>query len=115
MVGLYERLLAEAAQEEKEREDPEQEQQRRRQAHKRQKMQAYINSRWKPVPESGGGYVTAVEMKKEQERYLADLKTLSHLTSGGVRSMGSSYRLVYLMNKYPVEYAHLRDIEISSG
>jgi hypothetical protein len=113
-MGLYERLLAEAAQE-KEPGDPEQEEQRRWQAHKRQKMQAYINSRRKPVPEGGDGYVTAEEMKKEQERYLADLKTRTYLTSGGVRSMGASYRLVYLRNKYPVEYAHLKDIEISSA
>ena len=112
-MGLYERLLQEAAQEEKEREDPEQEEQRRRRTHKRQKMQAYIRSRRKPVPK-GGGYLTSEEIKEEQDRYLADLQTLSRLMSGGVRSMGASYRLVYLRSKYPVEYAHLRDIEISS-
>jgi hypothetical protein len=34
--------------------------------------------------------------------------------SGGVRSFGGGYRLAYLRSKYPVAYAHFRDIEISS-
>jgi hypothetical protein len=58
--------------------------------------------------------VTAEEMHREQKRYLTDLKTLGRLVSGGVRSMGACYQLIYLRNKCPVEYASLRDIEISS-
>ena len=102
-LGLYQRLLAEAAQEE-EKEDPGREKHRR--------MRAYVSSRRRVV--SGGGYVTSQEIKKEQERYLADLQALCGLVNGGVRSMGASYRLAWLRRKYPVEYAHLRDIEISS-
>jgi hypothetical protein len=45
---------------------------------------------------------------------LADLHTLHGLMSGGVRSFGARYQLAWLRSKYPVEYAHLRDIEISS-
>lgn len=54
------------------------------------------------------------EVHQDQERHLADLQALKGLVNGGVRSMGASYRLVWLRRKYPVEYAHLRDIEISS-
>ncbi len=111
-MGLYERLLAEAAQE-KEQENPEQEEQQRRRTRKRQRMQAYISSRQTPVAE-GGGYVTSEEIQKEQERHLADVQALRGLVSGGVRSMGAGYRLAWLRSKYPIEYAHLRDIEISS-
>ncbi len=112
-MGLYERLLQEAAQEEvKEKENPERQEQWRRRAHKRQRMQAYIRSRRKPV--LGGGYVTSQEIKVEQERHLADLRTLSGLVNGGVRSFGAGYRLAWLRSKYPVEYAHLKDIEVSS-
>jgi hypothetical protein len=101
-LGLYERLLAEAAQEEKENPGRE----------KRQRMRAYVSSRRRVV--SGGGYVTSEEMKEEQERYLAELQALRTLMVNGVRGLGGNYRLAYLRSKYPVEYAHLRDIEISS-
>ena len=109
-MGLYERLLQEATQEAEE--NPEREEQRRRQARKRQRMQAYVNSRRRPVVH-GGGYVTSEEIREEQERHLADLQALRRLVSGSVKSMGAGYRLAYLRNKYPVEYAHFRDIEIS--
>ena len=102
-MGLYERLLQEAAQEEQ-KEDPGRE--------KRQRMHAYIRSRRRVVP--SGGYVTSEEVQQDQERHLADMQALCALVNGGVRSMGASYRLAYLRRKYPVEYAHLRDIEISS-
>jgi hypothetical protein len=109
-MRLYERLLAEAVQEAEE--NPEREERRRRQARKRQRMQAYVNSRRRAVIDEGG-YVTLEEMQQEQERPMADLQALSGLMSGGVRSFGAGYRLAYLRSKYPVEYARLRDIEIS--
>ena len=102
-MGLYERLLAEAAQAE-EKVNPERE--------KHQRMRAYVRSRRRVV--SGGGYVTSEEMREEQERYLADLQALRNLVVDGVRGLGGGYWLAYLRSKYPTEYAHLRDIEISS-
>lgn len=102
-MGLYERLLAEAAQAE-EKEDPGRE--------KHQRMRAYVSSRRRVVP--GGGYVSSEEIREEQERYLADLQALRNLMVNGGRSLGEGYRLAYLRSKYPTEYAHLRDIEISS-
>jgi hypothetical protein len=104
-LSLYERLLRETAQKEG-KENPEQEKQRER-------MRAYIRSRRRTVPE-GGGYVTSEEVQEEQERYLADLQTLRNLLVNGGRGLGGGYRLAYLRRKYPTEYAHLRDIEISS-
>jgi hypothetical protein len=112
-LGLYQRLLQEAAQE-KEKKNPERTEQRRRQANKRQRMQVYVRSRRRAVT-AEGGYVTSEEAQQVPERHLADLQALRGLVSGGVRSMGASYRLAWLRRKYPVEYAHLRDIEISSG
>jgi hypothetical protein len=103
-LSLYERLLTEAVQEE-EQENPERE--------KHQRMRAYVRSRRKAVP--GGGYVTSVEMREEQERHLADLQALRNLVINGVRGPNGGYRLAYLKRKYPTEYAHLRDIEISSN
>jgi multidrug resistance efflux pump len=110
-VGLYERLLQEAAQEAEE--NPEREEQRRRQARKRQRMQAYVNSRRRAVLDEGG-YVTSEEVQRDQDRYLADLQALRGLVDGGVRSMAAGYRLAWLRSKYPVAYARLRDIKISS-
>jgi hypothetical protein len=102
-VGLYKRLLREAAQEE-ENENPQKE--------KHQRMRVYIRSRRKSIP--GGGYVTSEEMQEEQERYLADLQALRSLMINGSRGTNGGYRMAYLRSKYPTEYAHLRDIEISS-
>lgn len=102
-LGLYERLLAEPAQEE-EKENSGRE--------KHQRMQAYIMSRRKAM--SGGGYVTSEEIREEQERCLAELQALRNLVVNGARSLGGGYRLAYLRSKYPTEYAHLRDLEISS-
>jgi hypothetical protein len=104
-LNLYERLLRETAQKEG-KENPEREKQRER-------MRAYIRSRRRAVPE-GGGYVTSEEVQEEQERYLADLQALRNLLVNGGRGLGGGYRMAYLRRKYPTEYAHLRDIEISS-
>ncbi len=103
-MSLYERLLVEAAQEE-EKENPQREKQQER-------MKAYVRSRRKDIP--GGGYMTSEEMQEEQERYLADLQVLRSLVINGGRGPNGGYRLAYLKRKYPTEYAHLRDIEISS-
>jgi hypothetical protein len=102
-MNLYERLLAEADQE-GEKENPERE--------KHQSMRAYIRSRRKSIP--GGGYVTSEEIQEEQERYFANLQRLCSLMINGSRGTNGGYRLAYLRRKYPTEYAHLRDIEISS-
>ena len=61
----------------------------------------------------GGGYVTSEEIQEEQKRCLADLQALRSLMVNGGRVRYGSYRLAYLKRKYPTEYAHLRDIEIS--
>ena len=102
-MGLYERLLQEATQEAEE--NPEREERRRR--------QAYVNNRRRPIAHEGG-YMTSEEVQRVQERHLADLRTLSGLVNGGVRSFAAGYRLACLRSKYPVEYAHLKDIEVSS-
>jgi hypothetical protein len=103
-LSLYQRLQREAVQEE-EREYP--------QRGKHQRMRAYIRSRRRNVP-GGGGYVTSEEMREEHERHLADLQALCNLVVNGARGPGEGYRLAYLKRKCPPEYAHLRDIEISS-
>jgi hypothetical protein len=109
-MRLYERILQEAAQQ-KDKEDPEREEQQRMRDRKHQKLRSYIRRR--AVPESSG-YLTSEEARKEQERHLADLQALGDLLICGVRSLGAGYRLALLRSKYPMEYAHLRDIEISS-
>jgi hypothetical protein len=75
-------------------------------------MRAYIRSRRRIT--SGGGYVTSEKMQEEQENYLADLQALRNLLVNGVKGPYGGYRMAYLRSKYPTEYAHLRDIEISS-
>ena len=102
-LGLYERLLAEAAQAE-EKDDLGREKHRR--------MRAYVSSRRRVIP--GGGYVASEEMREEQERRLADLHALRNLLVSGARGPYGGYRLAYLRRKYPTEYAHLRDIQIRS-
>jgi hypothetical protein len=102
-LGLYERLLAEAAQAQ-EKDNPGRE--------KHQKMRAYVSSQRKVGP--GGGYVTSEEIQEEQERYLADLRALLSLLVKGGRGPNGGYWLAYLGRKYPTDYAHLRDIEIGS-
>jgi hypothetical protein len=103
-MGLYERVLAEIAQG-KEKESPQR-------GNQQERMRAYIRSRRRVA--IGGGYVTSEELREEQERYLADLQALRNLMVNGTRGLGGGYRLAWLRRKYPVEYARLRDIEISS-
>jgi hypothetical protein len=98
-VRLYERLLQEAAELP---EDPNLERNKR--------TSAYLRNLKRPVPE-GGGYVTSEELQQEQERYLTDIRNLNTLVINGPSSMAGGYWLGYLKSKYPIEYAHLRDIK----
>lgn len=102
-LGLYERLLREAAQADA-KENPEREK-------RQERMRAYARSRRRAVPE-GGGYVPSEEIREEQERCLADLQALRNLLVNGAKGSYGGYRLAYLKRKYPTEYAHLRDIQI---
>jgi hypothetical protein len=97
-VGLYERLLQEAAELP---EDPNRE--------RNERMSTYLRNLRRRVPE-GGGYVTSEELEQEQERYLTDIRSLRTLLSNGPSGMAGGYWLGYLKSKYPIEYAHLRDI-----
>jgi hypothetical protein len=97
-LGLYERLLQEAA------ELPEDLNQERN-----ERMSAYLRNLRRPVPK-GGGYVTSVELEQEQERYLTDIRNLRTLLVNGPSGMAGGYWLGYLKSKYPIEYAHLRDL-----
>ena len=99
IVGLYERLLQEAAQLP---EDPNRERNGR--------MAAYLRNLRGPVPE-GGGYVTTEELEQEQERCLTDIRKLrAFLIKGPSSGMAGGYWLAHLKSKYPTEHAHLRDI-----
>jgi hypothetical protein len=97
-VGLYERLLQEAA------ELPENLNQERN-----KRMSAYLRNLRKPVPE-GGGYVTSEELQQEQERYLSDIRKLRALLINPPSGMAGGYWFAHLKRKYSIEYAHLRDI-----
>jgi hypothetical protein len=97
-MGLYERLLQEAAELP---EDPNRE--------RNERMFAYLRNLRRPVPE-GGGYVTTQELEEEQERYLTDIRKLRALLIKGPSGMAGGYWLAHLKRKYPVEYAHLGDI-----
>ena len=96
-MGLYERLLLEAA---KLPEDPNRE--------RNERMSAYLRNLRRRVPE-GGGYVTSVELEQEQERYLTDIRNLRTLLSNGPSGMAGGCWLGYLKSKYPIEYAHPRE------
>jgi hypothetical protein len=89
-MGLYERILQEAAQgKEKGMENPERE--------RHQRMRAYISSRRRrAVPGGGGGYVTSEEIKEEQEKHLADLQALCGFLIWGVKAPAGGYRLAHL-------------------
>jgi hypothetical protein len=97
-VGLYERLLREAAELP---EDPNRE--------RNERMSAYLSNLRRPVPE-GGGYVTTEELEEEQERYLTDIRKLRALLIKGPSGLAGGYWLAHLKRKYPTEYAHLGDI-----
>ena len=97
-MGLYERLLREAAELP---EDPNRE--------RNERMFAYLRNLRRPVPE-GGGYVTTQELEEEQERYLTDIRKLRALLIKGPSGMAGGYWFAHLKRKYPTEYAHLGDI-----
>ena len=97
-MGLYERLLQEAAELP---EDPNRE--------RNESMSAYLRNLRGPAPE-GGGYVTKEEQEQEQERYLTDIRKLRAFLINPPTGMAGGYWLAHLKRKYPVEYAHLRDI-----
>jgi hypothetical protein len=97
-VGLYERLLQEAA------ELPEDPNRKRN-----ERVSAYLRNLRRPVPE-GGGYVTTESLKEEQERYLTDIRKLRALLTKGPSGVAGGYWLAHLKRKYPKEYAHLQDI-----
>jgi hypothetical protein len=103
-MRLYEQLLQEAAQE-KEKETADRE--------KHQKMRAYIRRHSRSTV-TGGGYVISEEIQEGEQRHLAHLQVLCDFLIWGVKGLAGSYRMAHLRRKYPVEYAHLRDIEISS-
>jgi hypothetical protein len=98
IVGLYERLLQEAAELP---EDPNRE--------RNERMSAYLRNLRGPVLE-GGGYVTKEELEQEQERYLTDIRKLRALLVNPPSGMAGGYWLAHLKRRYPTEYAHLRDI-----
>jgi hypothetical protein len=89
IVGLYERLLQEAAQLP---EDPNRE--------RNERMSAYLRNLRGPVPE-GGGYVTSEELEREQERYLTDIRKLRAFLIKGPSGMAGGYWFGYLKSKYP--------------
>ncbi len=97
-MGLYERLLEEAAQlpAESDREE---------------RLASYTRGLRGDLPE--GGYVTREELqeelREEQEKRLAQMRTLQMLIRKGPRSAYEGMALKTLQKKYPVEYARMRD------
>jgi hypothetical protein len=98
-MGLYERLLEEA---DRLPSEPEREKKR---------LASYARGLGKPLPE--GGYVTREELqeelREEQEKRLAQMRTLRMLIRKGPRSAYEGMALKALQKKYPVEYARMRD------
>ena len=82
-MGLYERLLQEAA------ELPENPNRERN-----ERISAYLRSRKKPVSE-GGGYVTSEELRQERERYLTDIRSHCTLLINARSGMAGGYSLGY--------------------
>ena len=97
-MGLYERLLREAAELP---EDPNRE--------RNESMSAYLRNLRGPVHE-GGGYVTKEELEQERERYLTDIRKLRALLIYGASQYPPAIPLGDLKSKYPTECAHLKDI-----
>jgi hypothetical protein len=97
-VGLYERLVQEAAELP---EDPNRE--------RNERMSAYLKNLRRPVSE-GGGYVTSEELEQEQQRYLTDIRKLRALLIYGASQYPPAIPLGDLKSKYPIECAHLKDI-----
>jgi hypothetical protein len=98
-MGLYERLLEEAAREERPP-DPDTE--------KYKRIAAYTSSLRKTIPE--GGYVTSEELQEQQEKYLREISMLKNFIIHGVSDSASGYAFGALRSKYPAEYATLRRI-----
>jgi hypothetical protein len=98
-MGLYERLLQEAA------ELPEDPNQKRN-----ERISAYLRNLRRPIPE--GGYVTKEELVEEQERYLREVRSLSSLLIRNPGDLGGRYWLGYLKRKYPAEYNVLEAIKM---
>jgi hypothetical protein len=99
-MGLYQRLLQEAA------ELPEDPNQKRN-----ERISNYLRNLRRPIPE-GGGYVTKEELLKEQERYLREVRSLSSLLIRSPGDLGGRYWLGYLKRKYPAEYNVLEAIKM---
>jgi hypothetical protein len=99
-MGLYERLLQEAAELP---EDPNRE--------RNERISNYLKNLRRPIPE-GGGYVTKEELHKEQERYLREVRSLCSLLINGAGSLGGKYWLGCLKRKYPTEYNILETIKM---
>jgi hypothetical protein len=99
-MGLYERLLQEAA------ELPEDPNEKRN-----ERISNYLRSLRRPLPEVGG-YVTKEELHKEQERYLREVRSLSSLLIRSPCDLGGKYWLGYLKRKYPAEYNVLEAIRM---
>jgi len=99
-VGLYERLL-----EEKrflEEADTEEDREERRRA---RKMSAYIGRQRKVM--SAGGYVTAEELREEEEKRMQELRMLEGFVIRGASGLASGYAYGALRNKYRKEYLQL--------
>jgi hypothetical protein len=99
-MGLYERLLQEAA---ALPEDPNRK--------RNERMSTYLRNLRRPIPE-GGGYVTKEELEKEQERYLREVRSLSSLLIRSPGDLGGRYWLGHLKRKYPAEYNVLATIKM---
>ena len=101
-MGLYERLLQEAA------ELPEDPNRKRN-----ERMSTYLRNLRRPIPE--GGYVTKEELHKEQERYQREVRSLASLLINSPHCLGGKYWLGYLKRKYPAEYNVLETIKMFGG
>ena len=99
-MGLYERLLQEAAQLP---EDPNRK--------RNERMSTYLRNLRRPTPE-GGGYVTKEKLEIEQERYLKEVRSLSSLLINSPGDLGGRYWLGCLKRKYPAEYNVLETIRM---
>ena len=72
-------------------------------------MHAYVRGRRGSAPE-GGRYITAEDLREEQERRMSELWALCGLVEHRPGGLSAGYALARLKRKYPVEYARLRDI-----
>jgi len=99
-VGLYERLL-----EEKrvlEEADTEEDRERRKRLGR---MTTYVERQRKVTP--AGGYVTAEELREDEERRIRELRMLEGFVVRGASGLASRYAYGALRNKYRAEYLQL--------